>query len=126
VPARLTATSTSTASPSDSTTETYAALRLEIDNWRWSGVPFFIHRQVVPGHPDRGRLVFRRAPRLGFAMITGTKPNQLVIKLDPSTGVRFILDAHRADAEGAEPVTLDRFSKEGGVRPPPQCCCMPR
>ena len=26
----------------DSTTETYAALRLEIDNWRWSGVPFFI------------------------------------------------------------------------------------
>ena len=38
----------------DSTTETYAALRLEIDNWRWSGVPIFIRTgKLLAGHPDR-------------------------------------------------------------------------
>ena len=51
----------------DSTTETYAALRLEIDNWRWAGVPFFIRTgKQLPATQTELRLVFKRAPKLGF------------------------------------------------------------
>ena len=71
----------------DSTTETYAALRLEIENWRWAGVPFFIRTgKRLPVTQTELRLVFRRPPRLGFAFDEVVEPNQLVIKLDPSTG----------------------------------------
>ena len=52
---------------SDSQTETYAALRLEIDNWRWSGVPFFIRTgKCLPITQTELRLVFDHPPRLGF------------------------------------------------------------
>ena len=101
----------------DSTTETYAALRLEIDNWRWSGVPFFIRTgKRLPATQTELRLVFKRPPRLGFAALEGSpEPDQFVIKLDPSTGVRFVLEARRADAATAEPITLDmEFAEEGG------------
>jgi glucose-6-phosphate 1-dehydrogenase len=106
----------------DSTTETYAALRLEIENWRWSGVPFFIRTgKLLPTTQTEVRLVFKRPPRLGFGVLDGsTDPDQFVIKLDPSTGVRMILDAHRADASKAEPITLDmEFADEGGEGPTP-------
>ena len=54
----------------DSTTETYAALRLEIDNWRWSGVPFFIRTgKLLPATQTEVRLVFKQPPRLGFKRI---------------------------------------------------------
>ena len=60
----------STASLPDSTTETYTALRLEIDNWRWSGVPFFIRAgKRLPVTQTEVRLVFKHPPRLGFAAL---------------------------------------------------------
>ncbi len=66
--ASTTATARSTASRPDSTTETYAAaLRLEIENWRWSGVPFFIRTgKRLPVTQTELRLVFKHPPRLGF------------------------------------------------------------
>ena len=107
----------------DSTTETYAAMRLEIDNWRWSGVPWFIRTgKHLPVTQTELRVVFRHPPRLGF-MEHGHRrpePDQLVVKLDPSTGTRVILDAHRADAGGPSAITLDmEFSQEGGEAPTP-------
>jgi glucose-6-phosphate 1-dehydrogenase len=107
---------------SDSTTETYAALRLDIDNWRWSGVPFFIRTgKRLPVTQTEVRLVFKRAPRLGFAALDGgLEPNQLVIKLDPSTGARIVLDARRADAKAAAPILFDvEFAEMGGEGPTP-------
>jgi glucose-6-phosphate 1-dehydrogenase len=101
----------------DSTTETYAALRLEVDNWRWAGVPFFIRTgKRLPITQTELRLVFKHPPRLAFARgHRRPEPSQLVVKLDPSTGVRLRLDALRADAPGPEPVTLDvEFAEEGG------------
>src|ERR1700760_3045194 len=70
-----------------STTETYAALRLEIENWRWAGVPFLIRTgKRLPVTQTELRLVFKRPPRLGFwPKGHNPEPNQLVIKLDPST-----------------------------------------
>jgi glucose-6-phosphate 1-dehydrogenase len=107
---------------SDSTTETYAALRLEIENWRWSGVPFFIRTgKRLPATQTEVRLVFKRPPRLGFEVLeASTEPDQFVIKLDPSTGVQIVLDTHRADAAKAQPITLDmEFAEEGGEGPTP-------
>jgi glucose-6-phosphate 1-dehydrogenase len=106
-----------------STTETYAALRLDIDNWRWAGVPFFIRTgKRLPVTQTELRLVFHRPPRLGFMSSPGRPPadGQLVIKLDPTTGVRLEIDAHRADQGGPQAVTLDmEFAEEGGEGPTP-------
>ena len=101
----------------DSGTETYAALRVEVENWRWSGVPFFMRTgKRLPVTQTELRLVFKQAPRLGFGMRRrDDEPNQLVLRLDPRTGVRVRLDAHRADQREPEPITLDmEFANEVG------------
>jgi glucose-6-phosphate 1-dehydrogenase len=107
----------------ESTTETYAALRLDIDNWRWSGVPWFIRTgKDLPVTQTELRIVFREPPRLGFMQHEHRRPepNQLVIKLDPTTGTQLILDAHRADEGGPRAITLDmEFADEGGEAPTP-------
>jgi glucose-6-phosphate 1-dehydrogenase len=101
----------------DSQTETYAALRLDIDNWRWSGVPFFIRTgKRLPATQTELRLVFKHPPRLGF-WDEAHRPtaNQLVVKLDPSTGIRLIVDARHAKDRKPEPISLDmEFAAEGG------------
>jgi glucose-6-phosphate 1-dehydrogenase len=105
-----------------STTETYAALRLDIDNWRWSGVPFLIRTgKRLPVTQTEVRLVFKHAPRLGFAAFDRRPdPNQLVIKLDPTTGARIVLDARRADAKSAAPIRFEvEFAEMGGEGPTP-------
>ncbi|HEX3693338.1 MAG TPA: glucose-6-phosphate dehydrogenase [Solirubrobacteraceae bacterium] len=106
-----------------STTETYAALCLHIDNWRWAGVPWFIRTgKKLPVTQTELRLVFKHPPRLGF-MERGHRlpePDQLVIKIDPATGTRLVLDAHRADRGGPQAITLDmEFAQEGGEAPTP-------
>jgi len=106
----------------DSTTETYAALRIDIENWRWAGVPFFIRTgKRLPVTQTELRLVFKHAPRLGFAAFDQRpEPNQVVVRLDPSTGIRLVVDAHRADRSGSAPIELDmEFSAEGGEGPTP-------
>ena len=106
----------------DSTTETYAALRLDIENWRWSGVPFFIRTgKRLAATQTELRLVFKKAPKLGFAAFDRKpEPNQVVVKLDPSTGIRIIVDAHRADLATSAPVEFDvEFAEEGGEGPTP-------
>jgi glucose-6-phosphate 1-dehydrogenase len=105
-----------------STTETYAALRLEIDTWRWSGVPFFIRTgKRLPVTQTEVRLVFDRPPRLNFHLASHEpEADQLVIKLDPLTGVRLQLEAQRATEIAPEPITLDmEFAEEGGEGPTP-------
>lgn len=106
----------------DSTTETYVALRLDIENWRWSGVPFFIRAgKRLTATQTELRLVFKQPPKLGFAALDHQgKPNQIAIKLDPSTGVRLVLDARRADARTAAPIEFDvEFAQQGGEGPTP-------
>jgi glucose-6-phosphate 1-dehydrogenase len=101
----------------DSTTETYSAMRLEIENWRWSGVPFFIRTgKRLPVTQTELRLVFKRPPKLGFGVMgPHTEPNQVVVKLDPSTGIRVILDARRSDVSAVGRIDLDmEFADQGG------------
>ncbi|MGZ8579171.1 MAG: glucose-6-phosphate dehydrogenase [Actinomycetota bacterium] len=106
----------------DSTTETFAALRLDIESWRWAGVPFLIRTgKRMPVTQTELRLVFKHPPRLGFAAFDHMpEPNQLIARLDPSTGIRFIVEAHRADVAGAAPIELDmEFALQGGEGPTP-------
>ena len=102
----------------DSTTETYAALRLDIENWRWSGVPFFIRTgKRLPITQTELRVVFKNPPRLGFGLRGADgRPGQIVVKLDPSTGIRFELEARRAgEQRTSSPIQLDmEFAEEGG------------
>jgi glucose-6-phosphate 1-dehydrogenase len=102
-----------------SRTETYAALRVDIDNWRWAGVPFFIRTgKRLPVTLTELRLLFKNPPRLGFisAGRDRPQPSQIVFKVDPSAGIRIILDALRADAPGPKPVELDlEFALAGGA-----------
>jgi glucose-6-phosphate 1-dehydrogenase len=106
----------------DSTTETYAALRVEIDNWRWAGVPFFIRTgKCLPVTQTELRAVFRRPPRLGFAGWTRLpEPSQLIVRLDPTTGVRLLLEAQRHEAVEPEQISMEmEFADEGGEGPTP-------
>jgi glucose-6-phosphate 1-dehydrogenase len=102
----------------DSDTETYAALRLEIDNWRWAGVPFFIRtgKRLAVTQTEL-RLIFKHPPRLHFIPPghRPPQPDELVVKIDPGTGIRIVVDAHRADRGGATEIELDmEFVQEGG------------
>jgi glucose-6-phosphate 1-dehydrogenase len=107
----------------DSQTETYAALRLDIDSWRWSGVPFFIRTgKWLPTTQTEARLVFRQPPRLGLLPEETRRPerNQIAVKLDPSTGIRMVVDARRGNARVPERITMDmEFADEGGEDPTP-------
>src|SRR5262249_13094678 len=107
----------------DSTTETYAALRLDIDNWRWAGTPWFIRAgKRLPVTQTELRAVFRHPPRLGFIERGRRRPepNQFVAKLDPTTGRRVVLAAARADLAGREAIRLDvEFAEQGGEAPTP-------
>ena len=59
----------------DSQTETFAALRLEIDNWRWAGVPFFIRAgKALPVRDTEIRVIFKRPPRLPISDRRTTMP----------------------------------------------------
>lgn len=105
-----------------STTETYAAMRLEIDNWRWTGVPFFIRTgKLMPVTQWELRLIFKAPPRLGYAT-RGMAPerDQLVVRLHPSTGVRLLVDAQRSDDTEPEQIKLEmEFAEQGGEGPTP-------
>jgi glucose-6-phosphate 1-dehydrogenase len=106
----------------NSTTETYVALRLEINNWRWQGVPFFLRTgKCLPVTQTELRVVFRRPPRLGFHDWTRLpEPSEMVVKLDPSTGVRLLVEAQRAAEVEPEQITMDmEFAQEGGEGPTP-------
>ena len=125
-PTTCAASTTATASidgvAADSTTETYAALRLEIENWRWAGVPFFIRTgKRLPVTQTELRLVFQPPAAARLRRVRrALEPNQLVVKLDPTTGIQLLVEAHRADASRAGTIELDmEFAEEGGEGPTP-------
>jgi glucose-6-phosphate 1-dehydrogenase len=74
----------------DSRTETYAAVRLEVETRRWAGVPFYLRTgKRLPRRVTEIGVVFRRAPHLPFAQ-TDTEElgaNQLVVRVQPDEGV---------------------------------------
>ena len=79
-----------------STTETYAALRLEVDNWRWAGVPFYLRAgKRLARKITEIAVTLKPVPHLAFRQdgSLGVKPNQLVLTLQPNEGVTLQLGA---------------------------------
>jgi glucose-6-phosphate 1-dehydrogenase len=80
--------------PPDSTTETYAALRLEVDNWRWAGIPFYLRTGKRLARKVTEIMVgFRPAPRplLPGRDRIGAPPNRLILTIQPDEGVALSL-----------------------------------
>jgi glucose-6-phosphate 1-dehydrogenase len=105
-----------------SETETYVALRLEVDNWRWAGVPFFIRAgKALATRATEVRVIFKRPPRLAFLTEPRhTDPNQLVLRIDPDPGLRLVLLSKGAEGEALRDVHLDLpFAAELGKPPGP-------
>jgi len=105
----------------DSTTETYAAVELEVDNWRWSGIPFFIRAgKNLPVKASEVSVVFKRPPRLGIGKGKTPEPNQLTLRIEPDPGSRIRLWAKRAGEEEFEAADLEvLFEKVAGEEPEP-------
>jgi glucose-6-phosphate 1-dehydrogenase len=105
----------------DSTTETFAAVELEIDNWRWSGIPFFIRAgKNLPAKASQVSVVFKRPPRLGIGPGKLPEPNQLTVRIEPKPGSRIRLFAKQAGEEAFEPADLEvLFEKVPGEDPEP-------
>lgn len=91
----------------DSVTETFVAMRMEIDNWRWAGVPIFLRAgKALPHKLTEVRLFLRRIPPLAFLPdMTRTEPNQIVLRIDPDPGMRLKLSAQ--GRHGWQDVHLD-------------------
>lgn len=107
----------------ESDTETYCALRLEVDTWRWRGVPFFIRAgKELPERVTEVRIVFHHPPAVGHhpEVVAGADPNQLVLRIDPDPGARLRLQAKAAQGAGLRSIHLDmEFAAEGGAGPTP-------
>jgi glucose-6-phosphate 1-dehydrogenase len=74
----------------DSNVETYVALKLFVDNWRWSGVPFYLRTgKSLPASASEVRVQFRPTPHVLFAAQCGQKldPNALTLRLQPDEGI---------------------------------------
>jgi glucose-6-phosphate 1-dehydrogenase len=106
-----------------SETETFCALQLEIDNWRWSGVPFFIRTgKALPVTVTEVRVVFDKTPWLGFVPKDAPRPepNQLVLRIGPRPGARMRMQAKDAEKMALRAVQLDmEFAEFGGEGPTP-------
>jgi glucose-6-phosphate 1-dehydrogenase len=75
--------------PKDSTTETFVALKAEVHNWRWKGVPFYLRTgKRLPRKLTQIAVTFREAPTQVFRSLTqgSIPPNKLLITLQPSEG----------------------------------------
>jgi glucose-6-phosphate 1-dehydrogenase len=76
--------------PPDSTTETYAALRLSVDNWRWAGVPFYLRTgKRLARKKTEIAVILRPVPHLSFVADGGppVEPNKIVLSIQPDEGV---------------------------------------
>jgi glucose-6-phosphate 1-dehydrogenase len=76
--------------PSDTRTETFVAMKLQIDNWRWADVPFYLRTgKCLPAHNTHIVIQFRRAPFVLFrdTPVENLMPNQLILHIQPEEGI---------------------------------------
>lgn len=117
----------------DSNVETYVALELYIDNWRWAGVPFYLRSgKRLPKRATEIAITFKCAPACLF-QITGQaiEPNILVIRIQPDEGIAFKINCKVPGLSNkVQPVKMDfRYGSYFGLTPPEAyerliCDCM--
>ena len=106
----------------DSSTETFAALKLYLDNWRWAGVPFYIRSgKRLQKHVTEIAIQFKAVPhRLFKDSDTNLEPNVLVIRIQPNEGMTLRFAAKLpGQAMRIRPVNMDfRYGSSFGVKSP--------
>jgi glucose-6-phosphate 1-dehydrogenase len=82
----------------DSNVETFVAMQLEINNWRWAGVPFFIRTGKNMSHRNTEIAIrFKQAPYIAFqdTMVDSLRPNWLVLRIAPDEGISLQFEVKR-------------------------------
>ena len=106
-----------------STTETFVAWRLEIDNWRWNGVPFYLRTgKAMPTKLTEVNIVFRRPPQMFFSDLDGDcylPRNALTMRIQPDEGIHLSFDAKKpGPIIDVDPVSMNfQYSTSFGVKP---------
>ncbi len=104
----------------NSSTETFVALKLLVDNWRWSGVPFYLRTGKRLARPvTEVAIQFKEAPHLVFRG-ENLQPNLLVLNIQPDEGISLSFGAKSPGAQmHIGPVTMDfRYRQAfGGASP---------
>jgi glucose-6-phosphate 1-dehydrogenase len=105
----------------DAQTDTYAALRLQVENWRWAGVPFYIRtgKKLAKRVTDIA-IQFNRAPLSLFSVDGESWPNLLVLRIQPEEGISLrFLSKQPGSGMKVRPVTMDfNYGTSFGVRSP--------
>src|SRR3990167_8865743 len=106
----------------DSRTETYAALRLLVDNWRWAGGPFYLPTgKRLAKRASEIAIRFHRTPHMIFRRSPGgVEPNTLAIRIQPDEGIALTVAAKTPGPDlRLGPVRLDfRYGEVFGGEPP--------
>jgi len=104
----------------DSATETFVALKLMVDNWRWSGVPFYLRSgKRMPRPATEIAIRFKQAPHMVFQG-NNIEPNSLVLNIQPDEGISLSFGAKSPGSQmEIRPVTMDFLYRQafgGGSR----------
>jgi glucose-6-phosphate 1-dehydrogenase len=107
----------------DSRTETFVALKLYLDNWRWAGVPFYLrHGKRLPKQVAEIAIQFKAPPAVLFAaeQAAPLQPNVLVLRIQPDEGISIRMNAKvPGTALNIQPVKMDfRYGGSFGARSP--------
>lgn len=107
----------------DSSTETFAALKLFIDNWRWQGVPFYLRTgKRLRDAVSMIAIQFKPVPHQAFPIeaIEAWQPNRLIINIQPQKGIRLRFQAKRPGLKMVlNPVEMQfNYSDSYGQEPP--------
>jgi glucose-6-phosphate 1-dehydrogenase len=95
--------------PPDSRTETYCALELAVDNWRWAGVPFYLRTgKRLARRMTEIAIHFRHPPLALFQRRDAVPSNTIVLRIQPDEGISLSFGAKRpGSAREAVPVSMD-------------------
>ena len=104
-----------------SDTETYLAVCLEVENWRWAGVPFFLRAgKCLEAKVTEIRVIFASPPAIGLAGSATPQADEVIIRIDPHGGACFLVEAKKPGADELRQVHLDLlFEQELGDLPGP-------
>jgi glucose-6-phosphate 1-dehydrogenase len=105
----------------DAAIDTYAALTLTVENWRWAGVPFYIRTgKKLPKRVTDVAIQFNRAPLSLFSHDGAGWPNLLVLRIQPEEGISLrFFSKQPGNAMTVRPVTMDfNYGTSFGVRSP--------
>lgn len=108
----------------DSAIETYAAVKLQVDNWRWQGVPFYLRTgKRLPAKISEVSIQFRPVPHQTFptSSVLDWRPNRLVIAIQPEEGILLRFESkYPGPTMRLAPVIMQFYYREAFKITPPE------